>query len=122
MMILFNGFNQMDNELNKVNFKMLISKVAILDIFGLALPVIVFYYLIYRLKSRILAKAVPYLVNTVLIFMGPITLLSSVIFINNESKDVLLLAYISFFFISHSLLISCYIPSILSASVFCVCG
>jgi hypothetical protein len=52
--------------------------------------------------------------------MGPVTLLSSVIFINNESKDVLLLAYISFFFISHSLLISCFIPSILSSSVFCI--
>jgi hypothetical protein len=120
MMILFNGFDEMVIESNKVNFKLLISKVAILDILGLALPVIVFYYLIYRLKTRILAKAVPYLVNTVLIFMGPVTLLSSVIFINNESKDVLLLAYISFFFISHSLLISCFIPSILSSSVFCI--
>jgi len=120
MMILFNGFDEMVIESNKVNFKLLISKVAILDILGLALPVIVFYYLIYRLKTQILAKAVPYLVNTVLIFMGPVTLLSSVIFINNESKDVLLLAYISFFFISHSLLISCFIPSILSSSVFCI--
>jgi len=108
------------NDLSEKDFKLLITKVASLDILGLVIPVIVFYYLIYRLRSRILAKAVPYLVNTVLIFMGPITLLGSIFLIKSESKNVLLLAYISFFFVSHSLLFSCFIPSIFSTSIFCI--
>jgi len=120
MMIFLNGFNEMANQSNDFDIKLLISKVAILDILGLAIPVILFYYLIYRLKSQILYKTIPYLVNTVLIFMGPITFLGSIFFISNESIGILLLAYISFFFISHSLLISCFIPSIISVTVFCI--
>jgi len=52
--------------------------------------------------------------------MGPITLLGSIFLIKSESKNVLLLAYISFFFVSHSLLFSCFIPSIFSTSIFCI--
>jgi len=99
-----------------------VYKIIIMDALGLALPVIIFYYLIYRLKSQSLTKVIPYLINFVLFFMGPVGILGANYIVNNKNyTDTFLLAYISFFFIGHYILFSGFIPSIISVTVYCIC-
>jgi len=97
--------------------------VLILDILGLFIPVIAFYYLIYRIKFRILTKIMSYQINAILFLMGPVTILGTnfiIAQIKNPDCDLLMLAYISFFFVGHYLLFYNYIPAMFSIFFYCI--
>jgi len=99
-----------------------LCSIVLLDIFGLVIPVLIFYYFLYQVRFRTLTKIMSYLLNAVLFCMGPVTILGTNIIINDKNPDcdILLLAYISFFFVGHYFLFYNYIPGMFSIGIYCL--
>ncbi|ORX44142.1 hypothetical protein BCR36DRAFT_586274 [Piromyces finnis] len=106
-----------------------VYEIILLNIIGLIIPVSIFYYIIYRLKTRVLFKLMPYLANLILFVMGPLMIIigpllilgSNIIIENNNYYEITLFMYISLFFVGNYLLFYSYKPAIFSVLIYCVC-